>query len=233
MPNNPQPTSPNWLNGVKLALPIVVGYIPIGIAFGVLARKVGISAGNTMLMSLLVFAGSSQLIAVGLFMSGVSAVSIVVTTFIVNLRHLLMTAALSPYLKRWSKLEMAAFAYEVTDETFAVHSTHFYERIPPKAESFAINVTAQVSWLLGTWIGIVSSALITDVERLALDYALPAMFIGLLVMQIKDRIKIAVALLAGVLSVVFLQAGADQWNVILATIIGATSGIVIEKWIKN
>ena len=103
----------------------MLGYVPVGFAYGVLARKAGISGINTVLMSLLVYAGSAQLIAVGLFAASTSALSIIITTFVVNLRHLLMASAIAPYLKRWRKYELAAFAYELTDETFAVHSAQF------------------------------------------------------------------------------------------------------------
>ena len=120
-----RPAKRGWTVGVNQALPTLLGYIPIGIAYGILAQKAGISSLNTMLMSVIVFAGSSQLIAVGLFAAGVPPVSVILTTFVVNLRHMLMSAAVAPYLKRWRKAELAAFAYELTDETFAVHSARF------------------------------------------------------------------------------------------------------------
>jgi 4-azaleucine resistance transporter AzlC len=210
-----------------------MGYVPIGIAYGILAQKAGISPFNTLLMSVIVFAGSSQLIAVGLFEAGVPAPSVIITTFVVNLRHMLMSAAVAPYLKRWRKVELAAFAYELTDETFAVHSARFASLGPNKAEAFTINVIAQAAWVLGTGLGIVVGGLITDPKRLALDYALPAMFIALLVMQIKDLVQIGVAVLTGLLATGLLLAGVSQWNVILATIIGATIGVGIEQWTKK
>ena len=227
------PAKRGWTAGVSQALPIVLGYVPIGIAYGILAQKAGISTVNTLLMSVIVFAGSSQLIAVGLFSAGVPPVSIILTTFVVNLRHMLMSAAVAPYLKGWRKIELAGFAYELTDETFAVHSGRFVSYGPDKAEAFTINVIAQAAWVLGTWLGIVVGGFIKDPKSLALDYALPAMFIALLVMQIKDRVQIAVALLTGVLAVGLLLAGVNQWNVMLATLIGATLGVGIEKWIKK
>lgn len=211
----------------------MLGYVPIGLAFGVLAQKAGISILNTLLMSLLVYAGSSQLIAVGLFASGVPAMSVILTTFVVNLRHVLLSAALSPYLKGWRKWEIAAFAYELTDESFAVHSVRFASGMPSKAEVLATNATAQVAWIFGTWLGIVVGQSITDVKPLALDYVLPAMFIALLVLQIKDRVQVGVALATGVLSVGLLLMGAGQWNVIAATLVGATIGMVLETWIKG
>ncbi len=221
------------IKGSILAFPIVIGYITIGFAYGVLARKAGISVGNTMLMSLLVFAGSAQLIAVGLIMTGISSASIIATTFIVNLRHFLMSAALTPYLKKWRKRELAALAYQLTDETFVIHATQFSAGRIDKTISFTINATAQTSWFVGTCVGVAASRLIADMKPYALDYALPAMFIGLLVIQINDRIKVWVALLTGILAVVLLRSGIDQWSVIIATLVGATFGIGVEKWIKR
>ena len=228
-----RPAKRGWLTGLSQAMPIVMGYIPIGIAYGILAQKAGISPFNTLMMSLIVFAGSSQLIAVGLFEAGVPAPSVIITTFVVNLRHMLMSAAVAPHLKRWRKAELAAFAHELTDETFAVHSARFASLGPNKAEVFTINVIAQAAWVLGTGLGIVVGGLITDPKRFALDYALPAMFIALLVMQIKDRVQISVALLTGLLATGLMLAGVSQWNVILATIIGATIGVGIEQWTKK
>jgi 4-azaleucine resistance transporter AzlC len=219
--------------GFIQAIPIILGYIPIGFAYGVLAQKNGISAVNTVLMSILVFAGSAQLIAVGLFGAGVSAVSIVVTTFIVNLRHLLMSAALSPYLKRWRWWETLPFSYQITDETFALHSIYFEQNPERKAEAFGVNMTAQISWVIGSILGVFASQLITDVKPLGLDYALAAMFIGLLVLQLKNRLQVIVAILAGVASVAFYLFGMNQWNVMLAAVLASTLGVMVETWIKK
>jgi 4-azaleucine resistance transporter AzlC len=219
------------LMGISRALPIVLGYVPIGLAYGVLAQKAGLSALNTLLMSILVYAGSAQLIAVGLLADGTPPLPIILTTFVVNLRHLLFSAAVAPFLKRWRKADLAAFAYELTDETFAVHSAQFASQgVPARAEVFATNVTAQVSWVFGTALGILVGGAIADVEPLGLDYALAAMFIALLVLQIEARVQVAVALLAGAVSVGLLLAGLTQWHVIAATVVAATAGVVLERW---
>jgi len=181
MTNSEASPQPDWLRGVMRAGPIVLGYIPIGLTFGVLAQKAGLSNVNTLAMSLLVYAGSSQLIAVGLFTANASIPSIILTTFVVNLRHLLLSAALTPHLKRWRKSELAAFAYQLTDETFAVHSAQFSSDAPSKSEVFATNLTAQAGWVTGTWLGVTLGHLITDIQPFGLDYVLPAMFIALLV----------------------------------------------------
>ncbi len=223
----------SWLRGISRAVPITLGYIPVGFAYGVLAQKAGLSAFNTMAMSLFVYAGSSQLIAVGLFAAGGAPLSIILTTLVVNLRHMLMASALAPYLNRWRKLELTAFAYELTDETFALHSVEFPKGAPNTVESLALNLTAQISWVFGSWLGVVAGGLITDVKLFALDYALPAMFIALLMMQLKDKIQMIVAVTTGVLAVILQLSGLDQWHVIVATIIGATLGVILEQWIKQ
>lgn len=222
----------NLLRGVVRGLPIVLGYIPIGFAYGVLAQKAGLSIWHTLAMSVFVYAGSSQFIAVSLFSAGVSPIYVIITTFICNLRHMLMSAALSPHFKGWSKLEQACFAYELTDESFGVHTLSFKEEKPAKSEIFAVNIIAQISWVLGSGLGCTMGGLIPTVEPYGLDYALAAMFIALLVLAISDRIQVVVAVLAGVLSLVFMLAGLDQWHVILATVIGATVGVVVEECIQ-
>jgi len=228
---NRQKIKPNsvLVSAFKQALPIILGYLPVGFAYGVLARKSGISIDNTVIMSLIVFAGSAQFIAVGLIASGASALSVIITTFIVNLRHMLMSAALSPYLKKWSKLEIAGFTFQLTDESFAVHSTRFANGDTHKSETFLINSIAQLAWVGGTVLGIFSSTLISDVKPMGLDYALPAMFIALLIFQIKDKSHVIVGLITGLLSTALALGGAGQWNVIIATLIGATLGTAV-KW---
>ncbi|MBI9110762.1 AzlC family ABC transporter permease [Maridesulfovibrio ferrireducens] len=220
------------MSAMKQALPIVLGYLPVGFAYGVLARKTGISVDNTVLMSLLVFAGSAQFIAVGLFASGASAISIIVTTFVVNLRHLLMSAALSPYLRKWSKLELVAFSFQLTDETFAVNSIRFGKGETGKSETYLINSISQLAWVGGTVLGVLSSSLIADIKPMGLDYALPAMFIALLIFQIKDRSHVIVGVITGLLSTALALGGAGQWNVIIATLIGASLGVALS-WIKK
>lgn len=214
-------------------VPVVFGYLPVGFAFGILSRNAGISIANTLAMSLLVYAGSAQLIAVSLFAAGVSPVSVILTTFVVNLRHLLMSAALSPYLKHWRRALIPVFAFELTDETFGLHSVRFPERGAQPKETLLINTIAQFAWVAGTCLGVSAGNLITDVKPYGLDYALVGMFIALLVFQIKDYRFAVIALLAGALSTALLLAGISQWNVIIATLIAATCGVFLESWTKK
>lgn len=210
------------------ALPVVMGYIPVGFAYGVLGVNAGISTLNTILMSLIVFAGSAQLMATVFFAQGLNPFSIIITTFIVNLRHLLMSASLSTHMKAWKKAEVAGFCYELTDETFAVHSMRFSVGDTAALPAMTINVICQLSWVIGTILGALAGNLISDVEPFALDYALPAMFIALLILQVHNRKHVIVAVVGAMISIVLWKIGITQWNVILATVIGATLGAVLE-----
>ncbi|KAB1443042.1 AzlC family ABC transporter permease [Pseudodesulfovibrio senegalensis] len=222
-----------WSEAFRRVAPLAMGYLPVGVAFGVLAQKAGLSDLNVVLMSLLVYAGSAQLIAVGMFAAGMPPLTIVVTTFVVNLRHLLMSAALAPYAKSWRLREMAAFSFELTDETFAVHSTRFNDGDVRKPLSFRINMLAHCVWTLASWGGALAGSTIPDVKPLGMDFALPAMFIALLAMQAKNGLHWLVAGFSGLVAVVLMQAGLDQWSVIAATVLGATLGTGVETWTRR
>lgn len=221
------------VSALRQVSPIVMGYLPVGAAFGVLAHKTGLSMLSTVLMSVIVYAGSAQLIAVALFAAGVPPLSIIATTFVVNLRHLLMSASLAPNLGSWKKWELALFGFEITDESFAVHSARFARGDDSKAVTLLINCIAQISWVIASWAGYMAGAAIPDVKPLGIDYALPAMFIALLVMQTKRKLHVFVAGFTGLASIALIQAGADQWAVIIATVIGATVGAGVESWTKR
>ena len=104
-----------WREGAKAAAPIVLGYLPVGVAFGVLARRAGMAPFEVGLMSFLVYAGSSQFIAVELISEGIAWFPIVITTFFVNLRHLLMSSTVSLYLKKESLRTLTLVSAQLTD----------------------------------------------------------------------------------------------------------------------
>lgn len=219
--------------GVRRALPIVLGYIPIGFAYGVLAGKSGLSDTNTLLMSLVVFAGSSQFIAVGLFASGTGPAAVILTTFVVNLRHMLMAASLAPFLSGWKKRHLTLFSFELTDETFALHSAAASRLGECRLEALSLNMTAQLSWVVGSLLGIVASGLIGDVKPLGLDYALAAMFIGLLVGQCENPVRVVTAIFSGAIATFLYLAGWHQFHIIVATVGGATFGLGVELWTRR
>lgn len=212
----------DFLTGMRLALPVVLGYLPVGFAFGVLAVQAGMTPVTVGLMSYFVYAGSGQLIAAGLLASGVSTAGIVLTTFVVNLRHLLMSAALTPYLKHWSKPLQAWFSFEMTDETFAANLGRFASHGVNKRQVFGLNTFAHAGWVTGGICGALFDSAIGDIKPLGLDYALPGMFIALLLPHFHVPRRLLAVCFGASLSLVFAVMGAGQWNVMLATIAAAT-----------
>lgn len=219
------------LIGMVRAVPIILGYLPIGLAFGVLAATAGVGTAGAVAMSVFVFAGSSQLIAVGMIGAGAEVAAITVTTFLVNLRHMLMSAYLAPYLGGLTRLQQALFSYELTDESFAIHSAYFRQQgIPSKTQLFSLNISAHLAWITGTFFGsLLGERLTLDIETFGIDYALPAMFIALLVMQIDSSRRAFIALLAAAIGLALYLFGMSQLYVILATIIAATVGAALKK----
>lgn len=219
-----------WREALSQVAPIAMGYVPVGMAYGVLAGKAGLDAANVLAMSVLVYAGSAQLVAVGFFAAGASALSIVATTLVVNLRHVLFSAAMAPFLSGWRKRELAAFAGELTDETFALHAARFGRGDRDKARTFSINVLAQASWVAGTILGILAGDALGDGRSFALDFALPGMFLALLAGQLKSRSQVAAAVAAAVFSLLAKSGGASGLGTLAAGLGGAACGLGVQRW---
>lgn len=222
-----------FLLGAKSAWPVVMGYVPIGFAYGVLAAQAGLSPWEAGAMSLLVYAGASQFIAVGMLAADAGLAAVAATTFLVNLRHLLMSAALSPYFHRVRRPLLAVLSFFVTDESFAVSSTVFAERGRGDAGWFAgLAVTAYGSWLAASVAGALAGGAVDIPAAFGLDFALTGMFIGLLAGVLKDRPAVAAALTAGVVAAVSAPV-LGRWSVMAAALIAAAAGVVMSRWTRK
>ena len=218
--------------GAAAAWPICLGYAPIGLAFGVLAQKAGLTPLEIGLMSLIVFAGSSQFIAVSMLAAGASMASIVATAFMVNLRHFLMSSALAVYLKNSNRTKLTFFSYGVTDESFAVNLTRFRESQWDLNSALVTNFTANVTWLITTVLGGFSGQFI-PAHAFGIDYALIAMFICLLVFQLRGSIYVITAIVAGGLAVGLSMVIPGNSYVVIASMSAAALGAVFKKKIGS
>lgn len=221
--------SDSLFEGLSASWPVCLGYIPIGIAFGVLAQKAGFTPFETGFMSLLVFAGSSQFIAVSMFSAGAGAVSIIATTFIVNLRHLLMSSSLSLFLSRSGRKKLFAFAYGITDESFAVNLSKFKSGDWDINRALIVNFSANIMWILSTVAGGYGGQFIRP-HSFGMDYALIAMFICLLVFQLKGPVYVFTALVAGISAVLFSLCLPGNSYIIIGSVIAAGTGVFVKKY---
>lgn len=215
--------------GLSAAWPICLGYFPIGLSLGVLAQKAGLLPWQVALMSLLVFAGGSQFIAVSMIAGGASMTAIVTTTFMVNLRHLLMSSALSVHFPNVSRRFLFLFAYGVTDESFAVNMTRFNQGGWHRNSALMLNQTANATWIVSSIAGAYIGQFI-PAGSMGIDYALTGMFICLLVFQLRGSIFVATALIAAFCSTAAYLLLPGNTYVIVASCLAATSGLVLRRW---
>ena len=232
IPINSEEKTVNWTaiikDGVIGAWPICLGYLAIGLAFGVIAQKAGFSPMEIGLMSLLVYAGSAQFIGISMLSAGAGIVPIVITTFTINLRHMLMSSSLSTFMRNLGIGRLSLFAYGVTDESFALNTARFREGDWDWRRALILNHTSNLAWIISTVAGGLGGRFI-PAGAFGIDYALIAMFVCLLVFQLRGRMYTIVALIAGILAVVlsFLLPGNSY--IVIASVIAATLGVFLKR----
>lgn len=215
-------------DGLQAAWPICLGYFPLGLALGVLAQQAGLGPWWIGLMSLLVFAGSAQFIAVAMIAAGSSPEAIITTTFVVNFRHVLMSSALAVYLHQVHRGFLSLFAYGVTDESFAVNMTRFRQGAWDRRSALVLNHSTNLAWIAATVAGGFAGAFI-PVGAYGIGYALPAMFLCLLVFQLQGRIYVVTALVAGLFAVLWYLAVPGDSYVVVASMAAATVGFFLKR----
>lgn len=188
------------LAGYRACVPVALGVAVYGVLYGLLARQKGLSLLEAQSMSLFVFAGASQLIALDLWSPDLDMFSLIVTTFIVNLRHVLMGAALSPQLLRLSPGRAFGSLFFMTDESWAIALTRWAEdRRKAAASDGAFLLGAGLAvysfWNASTALGHVLVRGLDDPARYGLDFAFTAVFTALLV-GLKPRRKDILPLVA-------------------------------------
>lgn len=216
-----------FFEGAKQSVPIMLGYVPLGLAFGIIAREKGLSVLEAALMSFAAFTGSGQFIAVGMLGAGAGVPAILITNLLINLRYMLYSASMAPYVSKMPTYIQSLFAFQISDETFAMNMAAFQKQGADKQFIFGVNVFSHFSWIVNSAIGAALGNMIPDINRYGVNYALPAMFIALLIMQIKDKTAMLVAGLSALISLVILISGGTNSNVIIATVISATMGVII------
>ena len=224
----------SFRSGVRDCIPTLFGYLGIGFACGVVSKSCGMTILETVAMSTFVYAGSSQFIAASMILSMASVPSVIITIFLVNLRHLLMSASIAPKFKNNSLLKNFTVGALLTDETFALASSKSNNKDNIGYRwMMGINLTAYLNWILATFIGAYFSSLIYDYKKFGLDFALTAMFIGLLISSVKENSKIKQSLLIIVSSVLALIISIKFFSVntgiMIAAIFGACIGGITEK----
>ena len=223
--------SREFLLGMRDTIPMLIGAVPFGIVYGTLAVSSGLSVAATLTMSLLVFAGSAQFVAASLVASGTGLTVILLTTLIINLRHMLYSASLLPFVRHLPQRWRIGLAFWLTDESFAVVHRHYLLDDAPlehKHWYFLGSCLAMYSlWLTCTLVGVVLGQALPSLGDWGLDFAMVATFIGIVVPLLRNQPMIVAALVA---SVVALAAHGLPYKLglLLAALLGVTAGVIAE-----
>ena len=221
----------SYIYGIKKSIPVFFGFLPVAITFAILASGVGMNTVETTAMSVFVFAGASQIMAVQMMSAGAGAVSIIIATFVLNLRHLIMSTCVFGRVRIDNLFVKLLAALAVTDEGFALITTEDEDKCDVPYVFGVITLT-YLSWIFGTVIGAVASNILPSVVADSFGIALYALFIALIVPNIKKnaRLFITVLLTAIINTVLMFVVRLDSsWSVILSTLAGAAIGIFIVK----
>jgi 4-azaleucine resistance transporter AzlC len=220
--------SKNFWAGVRAEFPLLIGVFPFGMIYGALALNAGLSTAAAQMMSSIVFAGSAQFITTQLVHESAPGLVIVLTIAVVNLRHMLYSASLAPYLASLSTRWKVLLSYLLTDEAYAPTVIHYEkEGITLYSHWFLLGagLALWTNWQISTALGIFLGTAIP--ESWSLDFALPLTFIAMVVPVLKNRPAIAAAISAGAVALVAYSLP-YKLGLILAALVGITVGTVLE-----
>jgi 4-azaleucine resistance transporter AzlC len=219
----------SFLAGVRAELPLLLSVTPFGMIYGALALNAGLSRSMSQAMSAIVFAGSAQLVSTQLIHEGAPGLIIILSIGIVNLRHLLYSASIAPYLKELPMRWRALLAYLLTDEAYGPSIVQ-YERegVTPTAHWFLLGAGLALwsTWQASSALGIFVGKAIPD--SWPLDFALPLTFIAMLIPRLRDRPMLAAALSAGAVAIM-TNAWPYKLGLLAAAVAGICTGLLVER----
>jgi 4-azaleucine resistance transporter AzlC len=213
--------------GVLSTLPLAPGVIAFGLLYGMMARQVGFTPWEALAMSLVVHAGSAQFVALGMWETS-GAGAIILTTLVINLRHLLMGASVAPHLSGLSRRWQALLALWMSDESYALAIAEYEQGRGSHLYFLGANVGIYLDWQVSGLAGALLGAAISNPSRYGLDLIFPLAFLGLCASFVRDRISLLVALVAGGLALLGAWLLPGMWYVVVAGLLGSGLGLLLE-----
>lgn len=216
------------LAGARRILPVCAGDFAVGIAFGVLARHTGLGTFDATLMSALVFAGAAQFVALSLWAAPLPVLAIVLTTLIVNIRHLLMGATLQPWLRRLSALKAYGAVFFMVDESWALTVAELRQGSRDLAFLLGSGGALFITWVSSTLIGATVGALLPPSAQLVLGFAFTAVFVALLAGMWRGKGDLLPWLVAAGVAVAAAHWLPGKWYIVLGGVIGSLIGAMCD-----
>ena len=223
--------STEFIAGAKAITPLVIGAIPLGIIFGTLAQSSGLSFGGAIAMSALVFAGSAQFIALGLLATGTALPIIILTTLVVNLRHLLYSLSLVTHVRNLSAIWEIVLGFWLTDEVFAVAIDRYRKGERSRYKHWyylGAAIFMYTNWQICILVGLTLGHLIPDAASWGLDFAMSVTFIGMVMPYLNNKPMFIAVMVSGIMALLTNNLP-HQSGLIVAAIAGITAGMVTKK----
>ncbi len=211
--------------GVRAGAPVILGFVPVAFAYALAASKVGLSVAEIVLMSTTVFAGASQMMVVGMLAENAALFTIVFATFIVNLRHFIMSTCVFNRMSKTPRALKCLAAFWVTDESFALFTA---EHQQPRTLAYYLGIISMTysSWVLGGLLGALAVSLLPPIISDSLGIALYAVFIALLLPSAKKNLRLLIlVVITALLNLLLRQFMDGSWALIAATLIAAAGGV--------
>ena len=219
----------SFLYGMKKSIPVFFGFLPVAITFAIMAMGSGFMWYEALGMSVFVFAGASQIMAVGMISAGAGMLSVVLATFVLNLRHFIMSTCIFKKIRVRNVFLKLLLAFSVTDEGFALVTTEDDSHCDVPFALGIITVT-YLSWIFGTVIGVVASGILPAILADSFAVALYALFIALIVPDVKgDARLLLTVLITATLNTLLCIFMPSSWAVIISTLAGAALGTFLVK----
>lgn len=220
-----------FISGMKDTFALVVAAIPFGLVFGAMGQAQGLADWVTLGISIFVFAGASQFIAITMLAAGAAIPVIVLTVFIVNLRHVLYSVSLIPVVQGLPLKWRLPMAFTITDETFAVvynkmSLSRTHQNLP--IYYLGSSVFMYLNWILCTWIGILLGSQLPSLTSFGLDIAMVVAFIGIVVPNLKLPSHWLCAITAAVSGILTYQ-WPHQTGLLLSSLLAIVVGVTTEN----
>jgi 4-azaleucine resistance transporter AzlC len=209
-------------DGGRAVAPLLLAVVPFGLVLGVTAASTAVGGALGIATSPIIFAGAAQLVTVQLFEAGTSTAVVIITALVVNVRHLMYSAAMAPHFREFPRRSRWILPYLLTDQAFAVSTLRYDTVHDPTYKRWyftGAGLTLWASWQIATIAGVVLGAQIP--ESLGLGFAIPLVFLVLLIPVVQTRPGMAAAVIGGLVAV----AGSDA-PYGLGLVIGALAGVV-------
>lgn len=243
---NPMASPSPFREGAKAAIPIWIAFIPFSFALGVAAKGHGLSLGEIVLMSALVYAGPAQFAVLEPLGSGKPALQILITTFLINLRFLPMSTAMAPYFRRVRRATLLLCSHLISASSFILPYAHFQResQVAPPEETaeftgrsnlryfLGVGVTSFSVWVLGSGIGYWAALQVPAGFEEGLKFILPGYFACMLTTEIRERTTLVI----GIASFLAAVPGAllnPDWGWLATAFLAATAGWCVERWIRR